>query len=375
MSKKSKAEMTPEDGQNAMYDLIQGIVGATEKQDLAGLETIISKMGDIVDATGINVPGLGAQQAALTQASLNARHHTENTQAALWVGDLERADALLLQGPEMKLDAMGVTVADKDYDDDEDAEMSEEDLQAFFAETGMDGTDFEDPSPEWLDLYEQIALGTQGAIEDFVQSGADPNLPSGLSRHTALLAALDAPGRRVENIALLIAAGADVTALHIDGDNALSWAMGYHHLGTVSLDSEAALMAFLKEHGADVNHEPSGYWTVLHRAIIQGGAAQVAAILPLGADTGKCLPEVFEPPKLANATPVMLAAPKPDVLQLLLGAGADPSMPDATGRLPLDFIEQEASAARSRANDDWTISHAEALETSLRIVREHWRLK
>ncbi|EPX79840.1 ankyrin repeat domain-containing protein [Litoreibacter arenae] len=370
MSGKSKPEMNPEEGQKAIFDLIKGVMGATEKQDLAGLEAIIGKLGDIVDATDIDIPGFAAQQAALQEGTRNARHHTENTQAALWVGDLERADALLLEGPEMDMNVMGITVAENDeYDED----MSEDELQAFLAEAGLEAIDLEDPFIEGPDLYEQIALGTQGAIDEFLRSGADPNLPSGPPQHTALLAALDAPGRKVENIAPLIAAGADAGILHPDGDNALSWAMGYHHLETVTQDSEAALMALLANHGADVNHCPAGHWSVLHRAIIQGGAAQVAALLPLGADITKCLPEGFEPRKLAHATPLMLAASKPEVLRLLLDADADPRIPDAIGRLPVDFIQHQASAARARATDDWTNAHAAALEESLQLVRDHLR--
>ena len=371
MTDTSEPEMNPEEGQKAIFELMQGVMSASENQDLEGLEAIIGKLSSVVDATGVDVSGFEAQQAALLQRSQNVRHHIENTEAALWVGDLKRADVLISQGPDMDLSAIGVVENDDEYEDNEDfLDDFDTELQAFLADAGLDGIDFDEVAPEEPDLYEQIALGTEGAIEEFVQSGADPNVLSGTARHSALLAALDAPGRRVEQIAALVAVGADASTLQLHGDNALSWAMGYHHLETVTADSEAALMAFLSEHGADVNHMPFGYWSVLHRAIVQGGAAQVAAILPLGADVTKCLPKGYDPQKLAKATPVMLAAPKPEVLRLLLEHGANPSKRDAARRLPLDFIEQEASMARARVNDDWTSRHAEALEQSVQIIRD-----
>jgi hypothetical protein len=69
----------------------------------------------------------------------------------------------------------------------------------------------------------------------------------------------------------------------------------------------------------------------------------------------------------------MLAAAKPDVLRVLLEHGVDAARPDALGRNPLDFVRQEAEAARARvdADDEWTVDHAEALEISLGMLERH----
>ena len=108
-----------------------------------------------------------------------------------------------------------------------------------------------------------------GAIDALIASGADLNAPGGPSQHTPLLAALDAPGRSASDLGKLIDAGADPTRLHAEGDNAISWAMGYHHPETVTPDGERALIALLVAHGADVNHVIPGQMTALQRAIIQ----------------------------------------------------------------------------------------------------------
>ena len=259
----------------------------------------------------------------------------------------------------------------------EDADEEEEDgdwqddpeLAALAADFGLP-MDLPVPEP---DLYADIADGKPGAIEAFLDTGQDPNKPTGEEYHTALFATLDAPGRRAAHIQILIDAGADPTAVHVYGDNAISWAMGYHHPDTVTAESECELIGLLASHGVDVNHEIPGQWVTLHRAIIQGTAKQAGAFLAAGPDITANVFSQFHPEKLAGATPVMLAAPKPDILQLLLDYGADASTPDDHGRLPVDFVRKEAHAARARATEDdpWTIAHAEALESSLEILDRH----
>lgn len=381
MSDENSPKMTPEDGQSALMELLIGNLNASSGMTLDGAENILSGLEQIVAATGIEVPGFDAQNAAIRAGSSNARSHSANTDAALWVGDMARVDLLNSTPPQMDLAAMGLgfgSDADMDaYDDPDIADAPDFDFdmsnptpgqQALLDEYGLSAEDF--LAADAPDLYAEIAQGVPGAIAAFLATGADVNAPSGPSQHTPLLAALDAPGRSLETIAPLLDAGADLTAIHYQGDNALSWAMGYHHLETVTPDSEYALLTHLANQGVDPNHVTDGYWTVLHRAIVQGGAPQVAAILAAGGDLTTCMFDSFEPEKLANLTPLMLAAPKPDVFQLLLDHGADPQQPDAAGQLPRGFIAAEAIDARARAqaDDPWTIAHAEALEASLAIL-------
>ena len=371
MSDDDTDKMSPEDGLKGINDLLNKVVEATGKNNLAGMDDIIARMGDIVSATGVEIPGMTDRLEMLQGQTSTARHHIENSDAAMWVGDLARAEALGQAGPGLDLEALlGDTYsaiepgddADLDgEDDDEDLDGEEPDLAELLASMGLDAAEPEEILP---DLYADIASGHPGAIEAFIGSGEDPNLPRGEDQHTALLAALDAPNRRLEQIEKLLQAGADPMVIHCFGDNALSWAAGYHHPDTVDADSETALMARLAALGVDPNHVTQvGNWTVLHRAIVQGDAARVNGMLAAGADPGIPVLANYMPEKLAHFTCAMLAAPKPEVLQVLIDRGLDPLLPDGLGRDPIMVIEAEAQAARARAMDDdpWTVDHAEYL--------------
>lgn len=376
MADKTPEHLDPDQGIDALMGLMDKIGAASEAGDNAALDAIMNQIGDIATATGVEIPDLAESLDALRGENAKIRLFSENIDAAMWVGDLERAKALSDAGVPLDYDNIpGVEgpapaeVEDYSEDDDyfEDVAADDPRMIEFLANLGLGGAK-EETLP---DLYADIALGTPGAIGAFIASGEDPNTPRGESRHTALLAALDAPGRRAEKIERLIDAGADVHVIHAQGDNVFSWAMGYHHPETVTAESETELMQLLARHHADPNHVTElGAWTPLHRAIIQGDAARVAGILAAGADMTRPLLPAFEPARLAGFTPVMLAAPKPEVLRLLLENGANPSARDARGRLPLDVIGAEAKAARARADDSdpWTIAHADALDQACRIL-------
>ena len=327
--------MSPEEGARALGEIMGDVATATGETDFVGLGQVMDRMEAIVEATGIEVPEFTEKLALLRDSTSDAMMRFDESDAALWTGDLDRSKRLM--------EADGIP----------------------FPEEDDDGS--------VPDLYADIAKGVPGAVIAFLETEADPNLPSGASQHTALLAALDAPGRNVEDVALLIAAGADPGEIHAEGDDALSWAMGYHHPGTVSAESEAEVIGLLARNGGDPNHVVNDFWVTLHRAIIQAGAPQVAALLEAGADVTAPAFEQFHPEKLAHATPVMLAAPKPDVVRVLLDHGADPRTPDALGRAPLDFVREEAAAARVRAEggDPWTVAHAEALGASQQLLERY----
>ena len=370
-------ELSPQDGANALFSLIGDVTQATEDGDLGRLEDIIDQMQMIAQQTGVEVPGLTDQIERLKHQSHQAKTHFANTDAALWAGDLQRAESLAMSGPPFDAVTLnmvdGAAAPDEGYDEDPglDASGMEFDL-ADFAE-GL-GIAF-DPEAmvETPDVFADLAAGLPGALDMLIDTDADLNTPSGPSRHTALLAALDAPGRTAQTLERLIVAGADPKVIHAEGDNAISWAMGYHHPETVNERSEADLIACLAAHGADVNHSVAGQITALQRGILQAGAPQVAALLAVGADQTVDMAEEFHPEMLASVNCVMLAAAKPEVLRLLLDYGADAARPDTKGRSTLAFVREQAEAARDRVDldDDWTVDHAEALEISLGMLERH----
>lgn len=377
----------PTEGINAITTLMEDVAKASAAGDLPRLETIIDELQLIASDAGVQTPSIVQKIETLKGQTATAKRHFENTDAALWVGDLERAETLTARGPAIDIAALDIVTAEDatgdlyDYDgapvDDDDDDMpgdEEFDLADFASAIGID-LDFEvdETFEDTNDAFAAIAAGDPNAIEDVIAADHDLNTPSGPSQHTALLAALDAPGRTAAQIKRLVEAGADPRVVHGQGDNALSWAMGYHHPDTVTPESEVELITYLADAGANANHSVGGQLTVLQRGILQSGAAQVGALLTAGADHTVDMAPEFAPELLACATTVMLAAAKPEVLQLLLDHGADAKSPDALGRTPLDFVRSEADAARNRVDidDEWTVDHAEALEISLGILERH----
>ena len=318
--------------------------------------------------------------------------HFQNVDAALWIGDMKRAETLTA---EFDPSAGMVGFEFSDDEDDEDDESGEEDeggidLASLLAELGEDDDEDDDAEddndeddfdpelsmnaflasieaqkgdPEAVDLYAAIEAGEPGAIDAFIATGTDPNTPSGEWQRTALHAALDAPGRSAEGLKKLVAAGADPNPTHFAGDSLLSWAMGYHHHETVSAEGERDLVAWLISVGHDPNYVAPHFGSVIARGIVQGSAPLVEALLSAGVDPNGNIPADFQPEFLAGVSFLTLAAPKPDTVRVLLARGADPAT--ATG-----FVADQAKAAAARIDPDdpWTEAFANALHASLALM-------
>jgi len=352
-------KMTPEAATAEIMNVVQDVLVAQSTNDLDGLGAAIARLEAIVAETGVEIPGITDQLLELQGQTETYSTGFANYDAAMWAGDLDRARTLLDQINEVQENPCEINEESPGFDLDEAmAEM--------FIDMGVD-------VPDTPDLFEDIANGLDGAIDAAIASGVDLNTPCGPSMHTALLAALDAPGRRVEQIQKLVAAGSDPLMPHATGDNTLSWAMGYHHPETVTAESETALFTYLTTLGIDIENRIEGMWTTLHRAIVQSTAVQVEVLLKAGADPSALLAPEYEPEFLAEATSLMLAAPKPQMVRLLLAHGADARQADGQGRRVLEFVAEQTAAARDRATEDdpWTVAHADALEETLGILQAH----
>jgi ankyrin repeat protein len=153
--------------------------------------------------------------------------------------------------------------------------------------------------------------------------------------YTALLFA--AQQDDVESAQLLLAAGADVNDTAPVGTSAL----------VVAVHSDSARVAsLLLEKGAAPNADRAGY-TALHAAVLRGNAPLVAALLARGADPNARLTKPTPARRYGNeyafgdnligATPLYLAAKfgEIDLMRMLAGGKADPSLAAADGSTPL----------------------------------------
>lgn len=361
MDRDRKAGMTPEEGVNALNSVIGEVVEISSNGDLDAFAAVFAKMEEIVAATGADVPEFDEKIDMLRQMTALGQASVDEMDAALWAGDYARAQTLM----------SGCELTEGLEFDAENEEAVELTFDLSDLTEALGGAEIADPMP---DVYADLAQGLPGAAQALISAGTDLNTPSGDAMHTAILAALDAPGRNAKTIVALIEAGADASVIHTqEGDNAFSWSMGYPHGETVSDDSELKLFAVLSSEGVDPDYVVPEQMAVLHRGILQDSQVQVEALLTIGANPDVCLPDTFEPGKLAGATPLMLAGPKPQMMRLLLDHGSDGTVPDARGRDQLAFLEEEAQAAALRATpeDAWTVAHAEALQQSVALLRAH----
>ena len=262
--------------------------------------------------------------------------------AALWAGDLDRAEQLEI-----------ADFGDDGFEDDDEEE-------------GLP------PQPD-LDPWQGLAAGAAEALTEILASGADLNAHLGPDPRPALFAALEAPDRKADTVERLIAAGADPLALtHESGDSAMVWALISPHIKGLDPTNEARIFDLLLQHGADPDEGCGEFGCILNRAIIMGMPAHVAALLGAGAGTDTPTPYDFAIHDLAYAPSLVLAAPKPEVLTLLLNAGANPLATGSFGQTVLDFVTAAAADARDRqdAADPWTQTHAANLTRSVALLQD-----
>ena len=141
----------------------------------------------------------------------------------------------------------------------------------------------------------------------------------------------------VESARLLLDRGADVNDTAADGNSALVLA---------AFQGNGAVARLLLDRGADSNAAGAGY-SALHAAVLRGDGATVKALLSKGANPDAQLTRGSPvrrfgsqwalPNNLAGATPLFIATMflEIDLMRVLLGAGASPSLPLANGTSPV----------------------------------------
>ena len=145
---------------------------------------------------------------------------------------------------------------------------------------------------------------------------------------------------RVENVRLLLDAGADVNDTAPTGESALVVA---------SFSGHGQVAALLLDRGADPNDQGAGY-TPLHTAVVRGDLELVEALCARGADPNARLTEGSQQRREAywfalserwrGATPFWLAAKfaEVDIMRALVDSSADPLLAANDGTTPLMSI-------------------------------------
>lgn len=144
-----------------------------------------------------------------------------------------------------------------------------------------------------------VPYSTPTSVTNFIESGGDPNALVDEFGNTLLHKA--AQIRAVANVRSLVSTGADVNARSVDNDTPL-------HAAAINGQFEGApeVASLLIEGGADVNAIGFRGQTPLHNALLHPG------------------PQT------------------PDFIRRLLDAGADETIPDREGKLPIDFVRERA---------------------------------
>ena len=141
----------------------------------------------------------------------------------------------------------------------------------------------------------------------------------------------------VDSARLLLEAGAQVNERAADGNTALVLA---------AMSGHGQFASFMLDRGADPNAAGAGY-TALHAAVLRADPALVKALLAKGANPNARMTQGSPVPRQTyqfdlmaqdiGATPYALAAKyvEPEIMRILVAAGADPLVPMNNGTTPL----------------------------------------
>jgi len=217
-----------------------------------------------------------------------------------------------------------------------------------------------------LAIFAAIAAGDVARAEACL-AGLDVNARHGALAETALYHALSVEARSVEMVRMLLDAGADPNAGMAEGYRPLH-AVAAYPWGWEVAATKALLADLLVAAGGDIEARTEGRgWTPLHRAVLEGSADEVEALLRAGADPNAPFDGRSEPWFTAGRLPLQIAGHDTAKVRLLLEYGADPRRTDALGEDTARYLNALiAEHIAHRAEED---AQRAALESSLALVR------
>lgn len=153
---------------------------------------------------------------------------------------------------------------------------------------------------------------------------------------TPLMVAVSSMDREVECVELLIRLGADVNATITQGYTALHFAVDVDG-PTCRGKMPSQIINLLVKAGARLEARQGYGWTPLMRAVMEGTADEVQALLAVGADPNPISPDYSMPVFIRGRTTLMAAIASPEKLKLLLGAGAKIDSKDDHNQTAIEY--------------------------------------
>lgn len=219
-------------------------------------------------------------------------------------------------------------------------------------------------TPTKKDLFfEKIEEGNIRTVRKMVN--ATPSLLDEKNEYgfTPLMCAASSMERTSQLVQTLIDAGANVNAVTEEGYTALHMMIDVNG-PTGTGDTPGQIARLLINAGANTEVRQHWGWTPLMRAVVEGTADELRALVNVGADVNKTFPADTLPEFMCGRTTLMATIAQPEKTNILLNGDVNLSATDAHGQTALEYARQCFAEAAEDGPDIHQITQ-EITDTSM----------